>query len=230
MSGDALATCDRALKGEAPEWVHLFPAGEMTGRDGRRFNLADPSAVMRAFEADAVDLPVDYEHQADAKPGQRNGPVPAAGWIKELKVDEDGLWGRVDWTDEARGLIARKAYRYLSPSFYHTKAGRVITRLKGAGLVHRPNLHLHALAQQENTMDETETLLDRLIAVLGLPEETTEDALIALIEAIRGKAEQAMASRRPDPARFVPIEAVQELMTSRHADRSERAKDRAAIA
>jgi phage I-like protein len=227
MSRDALTTCDRALQGEAPDWVHLFPAGEMTGRDGRRFNLADPSAVMRAFQADAVDLPVDYEHQADSKPDQRSGPVPAAGWIKELKATASGLWGRVEWTDEARGLIARKAYRYLSPSFYHTKSGRIITRLKGAGLVHRPNLQLHALAQQENTMDETQTLLDKLIDALGLPEDTTEDELIALIESIRGKAEEATAARMPDPARFVPIEAVHELMASRQADRSERAKDRA---
>lgn len=61
-----------------------------------------------------------------------------------------------------------------------------------------------------------------------LPEETAEDALIDLIESLRGKAEQATAAQKPDPARFVPIEAVQELMASHHTDRSERAKDRAA--
>ncbi|WP_380997290.1 phage protease [Sedimentitalea sp. HM32M-2] len=171
---------------------------------------------------------MDYEHQSDRQPDQRSGPVPAAGWIKELRADASGLWGRVDWTAQARELIAGKAYRYLGPSFYHTKAGHIITRLKGAGLVHRPALQLHALARQEETMNQTETLLDRLIAALGLPEGTTEDALFALIETLRGKAEQAVAAQKPDPARFVPIEAVQELMTSHHADRSERAKDRAA--
>ncbi|WP_424986872.1 phage protease [Microbulbifer sp. S227A] len=222
------ATCDRDLGGAAPDWVQLFPLGQMVGRDGRRFNLADPQMIVSAFQADAVDLPVDYEHQSDTQPERRNGPVPAAGWIKELKVDETGLWGRVEWTAQARELITGKAYRYLSPSFYHTKASNITTRLKGAGLVHKPNLQLHALARQEDTMNDAETLLHRLLAALGLPDETTEDQLVALVEAVRGKAEQATAAQMPDPARFVPIEAVQELMTSRHAGHNERAKDRAA--
>lgn len=115
-----------------------------------------------------------------------------------------------------------------SPSFFHTKAGNIITRLKGAGLVHKPNLQLHALARQETTMDEPKALMQRLIAALGLPDETTEEELLQMIETLRGKAEHATAARMPDPARFVPIEAVQDLMTSRHADRSERARDRAA--
>ncbi|MFD3192016.1 hypothetical protein ACFMPD_17400, partial [Sedimentitalea sp. HM32M-2] len=55
MRDPLTASGDRDLGGTAPEWGHLFPAGEMVGRDGRQFNLADPSAVMRAFEADAVD-------------------------------------------------------------------------------------------------------------------------------------------------------------------------------
>lgn len=109
------ATCDRDLDGDAPDWVQLFPTGQMVGRDGRRFNLADPAAVLRAFQADAVDLPIDYEHQSDRQPDQKSGPVPAAGWIKELKADASGLWGRVEWTAQARELITGKAYRYPLP-------------------------------------------------------------------------------------------------------------------
>lgn len=72
-------------------------------------------------------------------------------------------------------------------------------------------------------MNEDKNLLQRLLAALGLPDDTTEDQLFALVEAIRGKAEQATAAQIPDPARFVLIEAVQELMTSRHADHWDRA-------
>lgn len=229
MQGEKTATCDRDLGGDAPDWVQLFPTGQMIGRDGRRFNLADAGVVLRAFQADGVDLPIDYEHQSDLHPDQRTGPVPAAGWIKELKADASGLWGRVEWTAQARELIASKAYRYLSPSFYYTKASNIITRLKGAGLVHKPNLHLHALARQETDMTDDETLLARLIAALGLLDDTTEDALVEMIETLRGTAEKASAAQRPDPARFVPIEAVQELMTSRYADRAERARERVQI-
>ena len=65
MTGLALATCDRALApdGTAPGWVHLFPEGRMTGRDRRVFDLADPAALVLAFEAGGIDLPIDHEHQ-----------------------------------------------------------------------------------------------------------------------------------------------------------------------
>jgi hypothetical protein len=151
----ATATCDRKLEGHAPDWVHLFPAGRMTGRvcrallcnsretgdcrqsprGGREFDLADPQAVIAAFEAGAADLPVDHEHQSDRQPDARSGPVPAAGWIKELMSDASGLWGRVEWTTQARDLISERAWRYISPSFFFTKAGNAIIRLKGAGQV-----------------------------------------------------------------------------------------------
>ena len=50
MTATASATCDRALSGDAPDWVHLFPAGHMTGRDGREFDLADPQAIIAEQE------------------------------------------------------------------------------------------------------------------------------------------------------------------------------------
>lgn len=233
MTG-AVATCDLALAGAAPDWVHLFPPNEMTARDGRRFNLADPQAVIDAFEAGAVDLPVDYEHQAETNLKERSGPVPAAGWIKELKSNAAGLWGRVEWTDQARELIASRAYRYISPSFFYSKAGKVITRLKGAGLVHRPALHLEALAAEEDPAGG-DGLLARLVAFLELPEGTTEEEVFAKLEELDGLARSmataavtldakllglraAVAS--PDPARFVPIDAVADLMKARGEDRA----------
>jgi phage I-like protein len=119
MTGLAFATCDRALApgGAAPEWVHLFPSGPMVGRCRRRFDLAEPDAVITDFRKRGVDLPIDYEHQSDTPEAKRNGPVPAAGWIRDLRADDTGLWGRVEWTDTAREMIARHEYRYLSPSF-----------------------------------------------------------------------------------------------------------------
>ncbi|MBK0328139.1 hypothetical protein I5535_12655 [Rhodobacteraceae bacterium F11138] len=107
MRGILTATYDRDLGGAAPDWVQLFPVGQMVGRDRRRFNLADPQKIVSAFQADTVDLPVDYEHQSDTHPEQRSGPVPAAGWIKDLKADETGHWGRVEWTAQARGFITK---------------------------------------------------------------------------------------------------------------------------
>ncbi len=74
----------------------------MNARDGRRFKLNDPAAVIRAFREGAVDLPIDYEHQIDKEEARLKGPVPAAGWIKELVLEDTGLWARVEWTERAR--------------------------------------------------------------------------------------------------------------------------------
>ncbi len=206
--------------------MHLFPAGEMIGRDGRQFNLASPLTVMAAFEAGGVDLPVDYEHQSDQNPQLRSGPVPAAGWIKELKADARGLWGRVEWTGSARELIAQKAYRYISPSFYYTRAGKVITRLKGAGLVHKPNLQLKALAAQEEDMNPDTAIVEQLAALLKLPPDATGDDVLSEVESLLRQIAtppqpaRAAMTDAPDPARFVPVEAVADLIREGHANRA----------
>ncbi len=235
----ASATCDRALSpGGAPDWVHLFPDGRMTGRDGREFDLDDPAALVLAFQASGVDLPVDYEHQNDNPDARLKGPVPAAGWIKELRADDTGLWGRVEWTATARELIGNREYRYLSPSFlYYIKTG-AIAKLKGAGLVHNPNLHLAALARQDTAMppdpmtnpkpapSSAVPSLPGLLHLLGLaPDAAPVAVLRAVLDLITGGAAGAEAaavmaelapSRVPDPARFVPVETVQAMLAERN--------------
>ncbi len=190
-----------------------------TARDGRRFNLSDPDTVVQVFNKEAVDLPIDYEHQMDSATADRSGPVPAAGWIKELKTEETGLWGRVEWTDLARELITSKAYRYLSPSFLHTKKGNIVTRLKGAGLVHRPALHLNALASREDAMDGE--LVTRLISVLGLDDDADEADIVSAVEDLVENGAEA------DPSKYVPIEAVQDLISDRISSQASRSEEQA---
>jgi phage I-like protein len=223
MNGLTLAICDRALApgGDAPEWVHLLHEGHMTGRDGRQFNLSDPEALVIEFQSLGIDLPIDYEHQNDKPEAKLSGPVPAAGWIKELKAAEGGLWGRVEWTETAAEMIRRKEYRFLSPSMLVHPKTRQIVRLKGAGLVHNPNLFLTALASQETAMlppvqpkDQTKPATDLAAAIaelLGLPVETPPAELLAKLVAHLKAA--------PDPAKYMPVAAVQEMLSDRRAER-----------
>lgn len=201
----------------------------MTGRDGRRFSLSDPNAVIDAFRRGGVDLPVDYDHQND-RPVQSGGPVPAAGWIKDLKITVTGLWGRVEWTAQARELIGAKAYRYLRPPFLYLKEGRTITRLKGADLVHNPNLELEALASQESKMDEMD-FRAKLAGLVKLDPEADDqdilDAVSALVEQAAQMSQQGHDAGLPDPSRHVPVEAVQELMRDRSRTQTEQQTERA---
>ncbi len=178
-----------------PEWVMLIPAGVFSGRDGRGPYTLDAAAVIDAFERGGIDLPIDYDHQTlDAS--DKTGPVPAAGWIKELDVREGILWGRVAWTPKAAGLIAAREYRFLSPVFRHDKQGRVVA-LEGAGLTHYPNLDLEPVAHQKG---DDMTDLTPIADALGVEGDTSVAALAAHAARLKESA-----SRPPDPAEWVPM-------------------------
>lgn len=191
--------------GKAPELVHILPPGAIKGRDGRRFILKDAKAVIKASNSAGLDLVVDYEHQVDDPANRAKGPVRAAGWIKELIAKPDGIWGRVEWTRTARNMIADREYRYLSPVLVHRTDGTVM-RIKGLSLVHRPNLELTALSSQEDTMAKDTDTLSQIATALGLNADADLTAILSAIDD---------APSRPDPARYVPIEAVHDLMASR---------------
>lgn len=206
---DHTAICEARdlASGKAPELVHILPQGVIRGRDGRRFVLRDAQAVIKASNSAGLDMVVDYEHEIDDPANKAKGPVRAAGWIKELVAKADGIWGRVEWTRTARNMIADREYRYLSPVLVHRTDGTVM-RVKGLSLVHRPNLELTALSSQEDTMAKDTDELPRIATALGLKADAGLTAILSAIDA---------APARPDPARYVPIEAVQELMASRGA-------------
>ena len=176
----------------APDMVQLLPAGRITARDGRVFVLNDPEAVVeRSKLSGGIDLPIDYEHQNDNPESRKNGPVPAAGWIKELIARPDGIWGRVEWTDRARQLITAREYRYLSPALLLARGSDVVLRIKGAGLVHNPALELTALAREE---EDAAPALARIAEALGLDADAGE---VAILTAIHDTA-------TPATARFMP--------------------------
>lgn len=244
---DTLSLCSGGLEarlapGGTPDWVHLLTIGTMNARDGRRFRLSDPAAVIRAFQAAAVDLPIDYEHQIDKEAARLKGPVPAAGWIKELKVKGEALWARVEWTDRAREMIANREYRYLSPSLLVNRKTAEIVKLKGAGLVHHPALHLTALASQETDMNPETTLLQQVIDALDLEADTPPEAVLSVIvkmkdviskaagdpaDAQKTVAELAERLFAPDPAKFVPIATVQAILAERNANLATMSEERA---
>lgn len=215
---NALATDDHS--GE--QWVHLVPAGTTTGRDGRGPYQLDAQAVTAAFAQHGADLPVDYEHQSLGAVA-KSGPVPAAGWITAVEPRADGLWGRVAWTAQAAQLLRDRAYRYLSAVFDHLPDGRVI-KLRGAGLVHSPNLPIQAAASQvvagagasipstpiptiaattaaqgQKTMTMTiDEMLERLRYMLNLPTLTDAAGVLAELDKLKtalGSASSTVAAQ-----------------------------------
>ena len=194
---------------------------------------------------------IDYEHQTLHK--EANGqPAPAAGWIHGLRwLDGKGLYAEAELTQRARELVAAGEYRYFSPVFEYAKSTGDVVRVLMGALTNHPAIHgmdainLMAAATARfganphpNPPETTVTLLEKLLAAIGLPANTTEDAAIAACTSIKAQADaardalkldgtataetvtaactslRAAAGATPDPAKYVPINVVQELQTN----------------
>lgn len=232
----AIAAHSIQLPEQVGDWYHLMPAGVFIGTDGRGpYDLANPSKVLADFASRGEDLYVDYDHQT-LKAIDKQGPVPAAGWIKELQSRETGLWGRIEWTQTAQAALAAKEYRYLSPVFKFSKSTGEVMALDGAGLTNAPNLHLQAAASRQG--DLMPELLERLCHLLNLPLTTTADELMAQLDKLKtliagqtaaeamskalglpetaaltdiSTAFHARITQAPDPAKWVPMDAFQSV-------------------
>ena len=186
-----------AADGQAPGWVQLMPAGPaIEGRDGRRWTMADPTAVARRSR---VELAVDYEHAQDLKAPQGE-PAPAAGWVEALAVRNGQIWAQVSWTEKARAAIAAREYRFVSPAFTHTREGEVV-EIVGAGLVNRPNFDMTALARREPpTLTTDGAPMKEVLKALGLAETATEAEALTALGALR----TALNAQQPSLEKFVP--------------------------
>jgi phage I-like protein len=137
-----ISLCTVAItSNEAPEWIELIPAGKFSAVDGRGpFLNEDPEGVVAASIAKMpqVGLVLDYDHSTDlAAPEGR--PAPAAGWLKQFKVENGAIFARIEWTHDAAEALREKKYRYVSPVFEHDKAGH-IERILRAALTNNPAL------------------------------------------------------------------------------------------
>lgn len=129
---------------QVPEWVALIPAGEVIGRDGRRWVNNSPGGIIQAFVANGIDLPVDIEHSTELK-APKGEIAPAVGWVRELKEFGGAIWGRIEWNETGRQMVATKSYRYLSPVIRYGKTQGEIVALTSVALTNRPNMDLPAL-------------------------------------------------------------------------------------
>lgn len=190
-----------------PDWIELLPSGpEIKGRDGRAWRMDDPQAIIKAFHADAKDLPVDIEHATELK-APKGDSAPAVGWIKALEVRSGGVWGRVEWTNNGGFTVSGRQYRYISPVFQYDKTTKQILRLTSAALTNQPNLALQALNREGQTKHEEEPAMKKIYAALGLTETATEAEALNAIEKLRGDLVTA-SNRAESPSldKFVPRE------------------------
>lgn len=190
--------------GEAPEWIHLVPAGTFRGASPRKsgpWTLHDAQAVIAASLASGP-LPIDENHAIDLA-GPKGGPSPARGWIVELQGRDDGIWGRVEWTEPGRTLVGERGYRGISPVIESERGSGRVVRIHRAALTNTPNLPVTTLHSTETDMDP-----DKLREALGLAANADEAAILAAIAA-RNTAIEAHAADLARIAEAAGLEADQ---------------------
>jgi phage I-like protein len=202
--------------GDVPEWLMVLPAGVSRGVDGRGpYKLDDPAAVVAASMEPGRPIVFDYNHQTvfASLQGQES---PASGWIDKLDVRDGAIWAHVDWTKRGEAAVASKEYRYVSPAFLHEADGRV-TKLVSTGLVNAPNLRelpainaqLRAISHTGDPKPMDKELQARLAKALGLAMDASAETIVTHAE-----TKGVIATGAPDPAKYVPIAAFNELQAT----------------
>lgn len=189
----------------APEWVQVLPIGpHIEARDGRKFILTNPAALLANLRAKTAELAMDVEHATEIK-APKGEEAPAQGWAKEYDLRADGIWAKIDWTPGGAKKVADKEYRYVSPAIRHTPSGEIVS-LSSFALTTQPALVMPALASDQRRKPNLQldpkpmsTLLSRLVAALGLTAAATEDDVVTA-----ATTQVSLARDARDPKKLVP--------------------------
>lgn len=257
----AALSLEIAGNGTPDGYFLVFPEGETRSGDGSgrptecdawRLDASNGYSLASLLNARPTDMVIDYEHQTlyTEKNGQ---PAPAAGWLAAGQfeyVAGVGLCNRnPSWTTKATQAIVGREYRYKSPVIAYDDDGYV-TNVMNVAITNQPALltldELTALSAKFNVNQSQDKimkpLLAYIIAALGLPESTTEDAAVTAlstqVDAFKTKATDAKveidetkplaalssvftATAEPDPAKYVPINTMTETVAALNAQITE---------
>lgn len=185
-------------------WIQVAKTGEWF-RDGRKVSLstADLESMVAKFKARTNDLVLDYEHATENPLAAK---APAAGWVKELEVRENGtqLWARVKFTKTAAEHVREDEYRFTSPAFAKNAENPETGERGGAelcsvGLVNAPFLDGMAqvsLARREQMAEgEMDPIVAKLLEITGAADP---EALVAWVEGAKAKAAETAKDAPPD--------------------------------
>lgn len=222
----AISVCAYTIPADAHQedglvLLQVTPAGPFLPTDGRAmdsppWNLDAASAqrVIDRVRARVKPPVIDYEHQTLHK--EKNGqPAPAAGWMRGLRwIEGKGLFAVSELTQRARDHIDNKEYLYFSPVFEYSQVTGTVLDIHMGALTNEPAIHgmeplsLRAAATaaflspsqppQEKTVNP---LLKALLASLGLPATTTEDAAITALTALGPLSDVATSRAQATAAR-----------------------------
>ena len=175
--------------------VKLLPLGLVHSTKGD-FLVDNESfrSIRCKFTDRQLQIPIDYEHQT-----LKDMQAPAAGWIKDIVLKSDGIYGAVDWTERAAEYLKNREYKYISPVVTLRNTDRKAVGLHSAALTNTPAIDAMTPiacsdkfdggedgADREGVENNSKDTFEALAALLQLdPSATMEDiykAVAALLE------------------------------------------------
>ncbi len=204
------------INAEEGIWLPLVPIGAFTGRDGRSWINSDPEAVINNTTLPFV-LDIDHASELTAN-------TEASGWVTQLKIQEDHIFGWLEFNALGKKAIDEKRYKFYSPAFNVTK-DNVLLDLSSMGLTNKPNLYVPALnkAQDNQTtpQQKDDPMLPELLAALGLSADADQATALNAIKALKtAKPDPQM----PDLNHFVPQATHSQVVTELNAANTKLAK------
>ncbi len=168
-----------------PDTIFVLPIGHVVSSKGE-FDVDEESfkAMKDQIAQRGVDLVVDYEHQT-----LKGVEAPAAGWVKELKLEDGQIKAVVEWTPRGAEYLKNKEYRYLSPVVNVRKADNKATGLHSLALTNTPAIEgMNPIVNSENYTQNVEggknhMDMKKLAALLGLGEDATEEQIMGALKA-----------------------------------------------
>jgi hypothetical protein len=194
-------------------WFQIEVSGEHPAGKDRKQVIDDAAlaAIVDRFSAEAADenfagLLVDNDHLSH----DLANSTEALAWLKELRIQEGQLEGRLDLTDLGEAAIRNRRFKFFSTEYdpedlEDLGGGRVRPlRLAGLAFTNRPNNRggrpISNREGGEQTETETTTNMQPIAIKLGLPADADEAAILGKLtdimselEALKGKTAETEA-------------------------------------
>lgn len=200
--------------GQTGTWVHALPLGNYVHPTFGKLDLTVDK--IKAFAASVKNKVRGIDPSINIMHGENGGgDGPAAGWVTDAEDRPDGLWVRVNFNEDTKTEIKAGKWRYFSAEYkdkWTDPTGKEHQDVFiGGALTNRPymknllpiNLSEATIetaielaelvakgkadAQNQQEPQEVDMELTKLVELLGLPAETTEEQLLAQLAELKPK-------------------------------------------
>jgi len=178
-----------------PEVIPVLPLGHVVSSKGE-FDVDEESfqAMKAQITQRGVDLVVDYEHQT-----LKGVEAPAAGWVKELKLEGGQIMAVVQWTPRGAQYLENKEYRYLSPVVTVRRSDGKATGLHSLALTNTPAIEHMTPIVNSDLFEGGQHIMDiqKLAELLGLGTDATEEQILESLKACVDENKSLKAGAQP---------------------------------